>query len=210
MKSTFFVLMIISLCYCSEKRNEFNSDIRKADSLYWSFYKDKKIKNLIEADSILRIAANDSRANECYVRLSKISFVLGDNYKALNYLNNVDDSFFKDDYRKKTYIIALSAFSKYSEKDTNEAKHLLYEAISLIDNHITDYPDDSLAVSLKYILKKQVFDIDIDSLNHEIDQLPFVYLIYDIKNSYPAKMHYRFYNSSEKDFPSFLLKELDK
>ena len=208
MKRFLLIILLLSVYGCSEEPDVNLQEIKIADSLYWSFFSDKKPDNLYMADSILQtISTNDDR---CLIRLAKINFVLGNNNKAADCLAKVSDSYFNDDYRKLSYITALHAFSKYSEKDSIEAKRLLNEAISIIDSHLVNNSNDSLAVGMKYIIKRQIFDIDIEQLNNEIDQLPYTYLIYDIKNSYPAKLHYRFYNSSHPDFPCFLLEELDK
>ena len=208
MKRLLLILLLLSVYGCSEEPDVQLQEIKIADSLYWSFFSDKNPNNLYMADSILQTISSDD--NMCLIRLVKINFVLGNNNKAADYLAKVSDSYFNDDYRKQAYITALHAFSKYSEKDSLEAKRLLNEAISIIDSHLVNNSNDSLAVGMKYIIKRQIFDIDIEQLNNEIDQLPYTYLIYDIKNSYPAKLHYRFYNSSHPDFPCFLLEELDK
>ena len=206
MKRILLILMLLSVRGCYEENDVDSQKIRKADSLYWSFFSEKNTDYLYQADSILHtLATND---NSCLIRLAKISFVLGNNDKAAYYLSKVNDNYFNDDYRKQTYITTLHAFSKYSEKDSVEAKRLLNEAISIIDSHLMKNSCDSLAVALKYVIKRQIFDADIEQLDAEIDKLPYTYLIYDIKNSYPAKLHYRFYISSYEDFPSFILDEL--
>lgn len=207
-KIILLLLGLLTLSFCSKKRYSNTEVFITADSLYWNFFETRKAENLFEADSILRNASATNIDNNIrYSKLARINFILGRNNVAEDYLNTIDDSFFGDNYRKQTYSLALEAFSSYFDGDTNTAKQSLLEAIKTIDNHLESQPDDSIAISIKYILRRQIYDEDIEVINEEIKQLPYQYLIDDI-NAYPPKMHYRFYSSSYDSFWVFLLEEL--
>jgi len=207
------VLIILLPLFWGCRSNNASKDIYKklseADSLYACSIFFREYEPLIKSKELYESISVDSLNNYINSRLSIIYFYLGEDSLSLSKLYKIDDSFWGKIYKKNIYILSLKAFILYKNHRFDNAKDTLSHAIRLLDEFILKNPKEGNAVTLKFILKTQVHDADLDSVYKEFDYLPSFY-IHSLKTSYPTKLHYRFALSGRKDFTTFLFEELDK